>query len=51
VLGGATARTKLDAGRVWVTDHIAVLALAVASLFGLLFTGQALVDLLARLGS
>jgi hypothetical protein len=51
VLGGATARTKLDAGRVWVTDHIAVLALAVASLFGLLFTGQALMDLLARLGS
>jgi hypothetical protein len=47
VLGGPSARAGLARGRTWVMSNIAILAFVVALLFGLLFTGQAIVELLA----
>jgi hypothetical protein len=45
VLGGAKASASIERGRVWVTDNAAILAFVVASSFGMLFTGQSIIEL------
>lgn len=47
VLGGERVAAALETGRVWLTANMATAAFVVALVFGLLFTGQAIVELLA----
>ena len=47
VVGGKRASRFLEAGRAWVVANAMTLAFAVALLFGVLFTGQGLLKLIA----
>lgn len=47
LLGGQRAASGLDAARRWVVTNATTLAFVVTLLFGVLFTGQAIVELLA----
>jgi heme A synthase len=47
LLGGQPARDRLDQARAWVMANAGILAFVVTLLFGVLFSGQAIVELVA----
>jgi len=47
LVGGSAARERLERARAWVVTNAAILAFVVTLLFGVIFSGQAIVELLA----